>query len=372
MKIPPDHGARETMIPNSLTTRVAVWLLAAGAAAVAWAQQETKPPVTSPEQKREVGRMLGEFTAARRDPDRRAEIVGEAIQRGAPFVTALYEVIGREMHPQLQRYSNNFFQQAAKLAGKQIAEADLQEVIQLRQKVLALRNLANLTKEMIVAEGEPALNRLEEIFVVDRRKVLAASPSLQSDRDRLGELGKLWERCAQYLYEQVPDNEEKPREPPSFEKYLAGEESMAAGLAGPMDPRTKQILATNNRMASQLEPEEVRAVLALNLTRNLLGLPAVVIDLRLCAAARDHSKDMQTLKFFAHESPVPGKTTPWDRAKRFGTTASGENIAMGYHDGQAVNMGWFRSPGHHKNMLAEHTRVGLGQSGTYYTQKFGR
>ena len=139
-----------------------------------------------------------------------------------------------------------------------------------------------------------------------------------------------------------------------------------------MDPRTRQILAVNSQLATQLQPEEGRAVLALNLTRNLLGLSAVAIDLKLCEAARDHSADMKRLKFFAHESPVEGKKTPWDRAKRFGTTASSENIAMGYHDGKAVNMGWFHSPGHHKNMLGKsHTRVGMGQAGTHYTELFG-
>ena len=147
---------------------------------------------------------------------------------------------------------------------------------------------------------------------------------------------------------------------------------MAAGLAAPMDPQTQRILATNHRLATQLETEESRAVLALNLTRNLLGLSALVIDLRLCATARDHSADMEKHHFFAHESPVPGKATPWDRAKRFGTSASGENIAMGHRDGQAVNMAWFRSPGHHTNMLGNHTRVGMGQVGAYFTELFGR
>ena len=43
---------------------------------------------------------------------------------------------------------------------------------------------------------------------------------------------------------------------------------------------------------------------------------------------------------------MPGKKTPWDRAARFGTSASGENIFMGSPDGKVANHAWFHSPGH--------------------------
>jgi uncharacterized protein YkwD len=147
---------------------------------------------------------------------------------------------------------------------------------------------------------------------------------------------------------------------------------MAIALATPMDPATRAILAYNSQLAGRLDPEETRCVLDLNLTRNLLGLAALKIDLGLTAAARDHSKDMATLGFFAHESPVPGKTGPDDRAKLFGTTASAENIAMGTLDGAVANQMWWHSPGHHKNMLGDHTRVGLGKHDRYWTELFGR
>lgn len=355
-----------------------LWRLAALTAvsvlftSLAPAQPDPRPGAASPEERRVISGILTQFRTARRDPQRRAEIVESAIATSPSHVTALYEAIGREMQPQLTRYRNSFYQQAANFSKNRVEKVDLQEVAALRQKVLGLQHQPGFSKELIVQEGEPALARLQEIFVVGREEVLEASPTLATERSRLGELGALWERCAAHLYQQLPEDENKPKEAPSFEAYLVGEEAIAAGLAAPMDPQTRQILAMNNRLSTQLEPEEARAVLALNLTRNLLGLPALLIDLRLCATARDHSSDMQTHKFFAHESPVPGKTTPWDRAKLFGTTASGENIAMGYSDGQAVNMGWFRSPGHHTNMLGSHTRAGMGQAGSYFTELFGK
>ena len=38
----------------------------------------------------------------------------------------------------------------------------------------------------------------------------------------------------------------------------------------------------------------------------------------------------------------------------------------------AANQLWWHSPGHRKNVLGNHTRVGLGRSGKYWTELFGR
>ena len=81
---------------------------------------------------------------------------------------------------------------------------------------------------------------------------------------------------------------------------------------------------------------------------------------------------MQSQNFFSHESPVPDKNTPWDRAKLAGTTASGENIYMGSNVSIEAIKAWFLSPGHHKNMLSEgQRRQGLGREAKYWTQMFG-
>lgn len=349
---------------------VAVVGWAAGRSAIA---AEAKPPQRpDPEMARHVSRLLTLLRQAKKDPAKREAVIDEAISLGPQVAAAIHAGVGRDMQPLLKSYSGKFSQAASKLAQKKIGSVNLEEVQRLRTTVLELQNRPDFSKELIEREADPALKRLEEIFVVDRQEVLNENPSLGKERESLSEMGRLWEKTAAFLHDQVPESPEKPKERPSFENYLAGEEALACGLAAPMDPRTREVLAMNARLASQLQPEEARAVLALNLTRNLLGLSALAIDLRLCETARDHSADMQRLNFFAHESPVEGKKTPWDRAKRFGTTASGENIAMGYHDGKAVNMGWFHSPGHHKNMLGKgHTRVGMGQAGSYFTELFG-
>jgi len=282
--------------------------------------------------------------------------------------------IEKELRPQLRRYTGALQQQAAAVAKKRTAKVDLNEVASLRATVLGLqRRGAGFTKEAIVGDGDPAMKRLEEICVIAPGEILAQSHELQADRDKLQGLGKLWESCqSQMPKTPAPDGQETPKAA-SFEEYLLGEEEVAAALAMPMDAKTRSVLAINAKLAEKLDSEEARTILACNLTRNLLGLSALLIDPRLCDACRDHSKDMETLKFFSHESPVEGKKLPWDRAKRFGATASGENIAMSGRGGKAVNEIWFHSPGHHVNMLAaDNVRIGVGRSGIYYTEQFGK
>ena len=104
--------------------------------------------------------------------------------------------------------------------------------------------------------------------------------------------------------------------------------------------------------------------------RIALGMDPLLIDPKLCDASRDHCKDMEKLKFFAHQSPVKGKRDPWDRAKNFGTTARGENIAIN-DSTSASNQAWFFSPGHHKNMFKpDYSVIGLGIKGRHYCQLF--
>ncbi|MBI1373421.1 MAG: hypothetical protein GC159_11885 [Phycisphaera sp.] len=152
---------------------------------------------------------------------------------------------------------------------------------------------------------------------------------------------------------------------------LAPAERTATLMALAPDGVSQNTLAGNLRYASRLDAEVVAGIDELNRIRLLLGLGAQAIDPKLCAAATDHSTDMAEKGFFAHESPVPGKASPWDRAKRFGTSASAENIAAGMSTGVAAIHGWWHSPGHFKNMLGGHKRVGLGEHDKHWTQMFG-
>lgn len=361
------------MAPGKLQLILVATLIVGSGRYAAHGQGEKQPPSkpTSARQ-REVNRLVGLFRRAHHDPEKQARIVQDAIQFGRPAVVALYGVIAREIYPGLKSYRNKFYQRAELVVRQRIGKVNLEEVTRLRETVLGLHKGDNFTKEAIIRQADPAMKRLAEMFLVDRTEVLTQSKHLQSERLKLQRLGLLWERCAVHLYKLMPNDRNKPKQPLNFEEYLQGEEDLAVKMAVPMNPQTLQVLVANAQLAARLEPEEARGILALNLMRNLLGLKPLAIDLKLCAAARDHSRNMHKLKFFSHESPVPGKTMPWDRAERFGTKAAAENIYHGAHDGRVAIRAWFHSPGHHKNMLGKYARVGLGRSGAFITVLFGR
>jgi uncharacterized protein YkwD len=129
-------------------------------------------------------------------------------------------------------------------------------------------------------------------------------------------------------------------------------------------------MAANAAVRGQVEEAEYRQVWQTNLYRILAGKAALKLNPKLCDAAREHSKDMLEHKFFAHESPLPGKRTPQDRAARHGASAGGENIFMGDTQPEGAFWAWFKSLGHHQNMLRDYAEIGVGNHERYWTQMF--
>jgi len=120
--------------------------------------------------------------------------------------------------------------------------------------------------------------------------------------------------------------------------------------------------------------EERANVEAVNRYRWMMGLNAVKIDERLVRAARKHSIEMKEKAYFAHQSPTKHLKSPNDRARREGYGGGvGENIARGASTGEQAFWQWFRSSGHHRNMLSGWTDLGCGACDNHWwTQKFGR
>ncbi len=187
-------------------------------------------------------------------------------------------------------------------------------------------------------------------------------------RTALAGLGAYWQQARQVV---AQADAQTAATSVSFDEYLSTLEEDAATLAMPMDDAARRVLVENASLTGQVDPDAARGIAALNRLRVALGLRPLLIDPKLCLASADHSNDMRTLNFFAHESPVPGKTTSADRAKNFGASASAENIAQAREPLDAIEM-WWHSPGHHRNMLGDHKRVGLGRSEKFWTQMFGR
>ena len=133
-------------------------------------------------------------------------------------------------------------------------------------------------------------------------------------------------------------------------------------------------------IASREEAEE-RLVRLVNRDREKHGLPALDIDARLQAVARDHCEEMRETGVVAHLSPRTGSAA--DRVKAGGVRSSVvlENVARAYGIGEAEE-GLMNSPGHRANILskdATHMAIGVvlgedvaGRRELFVTQLFIR
>jgi uncharacterized protein YkwD len=152
-------------------------------------------------------------------------------------------------------------------------------------------------------------------------------------------------------------------------------------------PQRDRMEATKKVVAELAEVEKDNAALGrwasaamksfatlLNHERAVTGLKPLRLEEKLSDATRGHSEDMARLGFFAHESPVEGKKSPWDRARLAGFTGNGngENIFMGSANFDAAYHAWFGSDGHRFIMFGSGCNVlGVGISGVHWTMMTG-
>ena len=261
----------------------------------------------------------------------------------------------------------------------QQAEARVEELRVLQRTVTRRQDLS---KEMIVRELDPGVDELRAILLPTPEQVLAADSQIAGARtERQQERRELAAWFALYVamldgFDINPDAQKHLEKTPPPDAPLPPqrldaefEEWLLLGL--PLSARDRRTVQENALLRGKIDREEYAGTRALNVLRYLLGLPMVRIDLKLGDAARDHSRDMVKLGFFDHTSPVPGKGTFGERAGRFGTSASSENIAAGQETGPGAITAWWHSPGHHRNMLGNHGRTGLGRDAATWTQLFG-
>ena len=219
-------------------------------------------------------------------------------------------------------------------------------------------------KELLVEEGWPALERLDALLLPDGTQLIENDGALELARESIDFRLDLCDELAEHGG--LEDSDE-------LRKQLVDFDVASANLSAIASASDRRIIDDNRKVALSggVPLKDLDGVEDFNRIRILAGFPAMRLDPLLCKAARNHSKDMVQKGFFAHESPVPGRRTPGDRAKEVGTTASGENIAAGYDLGSGANRGWFLSPGHFMNMFRDYKRVGIGSYEETWTQKFG-
>lgn len=132
------------------------------------------------------------------------------------------------------------------------------------------------------------------------------------------------------------------------------------------------LLANIKLEGGTLTEEDKRHVRVLNDYRMMLGKNSLMINLPLCAACTGHSKYMNQIGQLAHNiDGHPDGRTPQDRAKRAGFAgAVAENCLMGSKDGEQAVWQWYNAAEHHRNMIGNHSIIGVGHDGTYWTQNF--
>lgn len=289
----------------------------------------------------------------------------------------------RQVEKEEKKLRAAFAKRATKTVAGRLDRTANREVDELRATLRRGSRDPGLTKERIIAELDPAVERLEALLTISPAAVLAADDELAAANDalraRLREeevLLDYWQRAKTRL-EATPEGEKIARRLTAPDAVAAAAESLdrdlafLALLALPMRDADRRVFEENRALGAELEPSEVEGTEILNRRRVLVGLAALRLDPRLGDAGRGHSRDMVEKEFFSHTSPVPGKETFTQRAALAGTSASAENIAMGQRSAQGVIDAWWYSPGHHRNMMAGHARVGLGRHESYWTQMFG-
>ena len=133
-------------------------------------------------------------------------------------------------------------------------------------------------------------------------------------------------------------------------------------------------------VTSTLSEFEAQVLDQINAQRLLAGLPTLLEDLGLDAAAKAHSEDMASHGCFSHDS-CDG--TAWDarvRSYYAPVVGIGEILAAGYTTPEAAMAGWLNSPGHKADILEpifQVAGVGLVDAGpsapylAYWTVDFG-
>lgn len=195
-------------------------------------------------------------------------------------------------------------------------------------------------------------------------------------------------------YNEMPVKEAANAPSPAAWCFLyeqAGAGNRVSGLRDQLDPweqcalrmlRNEIILRWNGQRAAHGSeqgpaPSATEAELArlLNEHRIAMGLPALAVDHRLTACARDHSEGMAQVGRLDRGSSTPGRRTPAERAQAAGFVGDvGELLhrAEGKLSVEDVVEAWCGEPEHHRSLLEKDwDRVGCGIHDGYVTQMLG-
>jgi hypothetical protein len=304
----------------------------------------------SSSQKKELDQTLKIFTMAEKMPELWPAILEDLKPykdtSGKDTIVAYFE--GR-IKKDFAAYTKDFEATARKFQEKiyKENEKEITDHISAAKKVFA-----DVNKDSTKKSWEH-MAAVKSTLLQDATAILTANPELALLRKRVKSMNDL------ISFFKTGENMDMT----DFENFTVSRSIIFA------DKNSQKIMALNEKAKIPLDIK--RGIRDLNVMRLIFGKNALAVDEKLCACSTDHSKDMHEKNFFDHTSPVAGKKSPWDRARNFGTSASGENIAKGQRMAKDANRGWYHSPGHFKNMFSNKNRVGLGVFGKCWTQMLG-
>ncbi len=136
--------------------------------------------------------------------------------------------------------------------------------------------------------------------------------------------------------------------------------------------------APAQRPASAADDEVTRVIQLTNAERQKAGLPPLVANTALAAAAQEYALVLTSDECWAHTcGPEPDFARRADNAGYAGWSALAENIAVGQPTPEAVVASWMRSDAHRQAILSvAFSEIGVGiarggSKGVYWTQEFG-
>ncbi len=378
------HRTRLPSLLSPKTLLPGVTMLAALAGAALRAQDDAVEPAV------DVATLARRLRQPALEEAARAEIVEALLAAGENGAQQLFNTVRVDLQKRFKdwlkardRHLRDFARSAPLVLRHRGGREGPARIDALRDEILGFSRSGDLSKETVHSEIDPRFQELEGLCQVSVAQVLEVDEDLAedaaeldaglvamlqrfADQERAEEVLLRTTRGAQFLdrYELAPDPRELPDELRRARERLAFQ-------ALPMSSRDRKVMEGNEASIGVLEKGEYAGIRELNRIRLILGLGALQIDEKLCTASRDHSRDMVEHGFFAHQSPIPGKETPGKRAALAGTSAGAENIAAGQSTGLGAIRAWWYSPGHHRNMLGGHGRIGLGRHQNHWTQMFG-
>ena len=320
-----------------------------------------KTPTTTPAGKKvDLQRLVINFRQAAGDVEKRKAAADKLLEAGPRGAKILRSIIASDLPRRTAAYKKAFYNKARGIGLAKLRSTDSRQTQAWREQ---FKSLGSITKESLKAKAGAAMDGLYNALVPKREKVLESSKALAARREEIVALDSIGARSRT-----LPGAKSTAAVLP---KTLEQQEKLISLMCTYMPEAGRKSIEADLKQFGRMDFEEWHGFVHLNVIRMLLGLRPMRIDLKLSAAAKDHSRDMSKHKFFSHQSPVTGKKTPWDRATRQGTSCSGECIAAG-RSGPGAIRAWFFSPGHHRLIMSKASRVGIGGHGGKWTLMTGR